>query len=790
MDKKIVRVSVKDLVNFGINKGSIDKGRASLMSDTAWEGSVFHSLFQKKMVSVHGSESFGKEVFVNDEISNDYVELKITGRIDGVLSDDSGTCIYEVKTTSRTISGIGMDEYPSHWAQAICYGYMYAKSEGLGSLVIRLLYINRELGEDRQFEKTYGFDELGSFFLDYANRYLEWTAGIRKWEIIRDGSIASLEFPFSSYRNGQRKMAEKAYVSIREGNRLFIQAPTGIGKTMGALFPAVKALGEGLVERIFYLTAKTVTAGIAIENQRKLCDSGLNLRTVVLTAKDKVCPKEKRNCDPDFCDRARDYYERSGNAVGALLKNQLMDRETIRKYADLYNICPFELSLDASLYADLIIGDYNYLFDPRVRLIRFFEDAGGDYCFLIDEAHNLVDRAREMYSCELAKEQILELKRETDPKWDDMKKGLEKVNKELSSLKKEYFGDSQGTAYESSGDMPAKLASAVRKCVSIMEAYLEYDMGEEYNKKFMDMYFNLLFFVKVSEMFDGRYAAFYIKNGSYLRVKLMCLDPSCLLSRAMDKGKASILFSATLEPASYYKNILGGRETDPFILLPSPFPKENLAVVIEGRVSTKYRDRDSSYDDIAFILRDSFSLKTGNYMVYFPSYKYLEDVLGIFEKISTGFEIMVQKPGMAENDREIFLERFERHGGNTLVAFAVMGGIFGEGIDLAGDRLSGVAVIGTGLPAVCPERELIKCYYDEINGQGFDYAYTYPGLNRVLQAAGRVIRSESDKGFVILIDSRFTGRKYLALYPLWWNPVCLEGNKPKAADCISRDLLL
>ncbi|MFO7611554.1 MAG: ATP-dependent DNA helicase [Clostridia bacterium] len=790
MEKKVVRVSVKDLVNFGINKGSIDKGKAAIMSDSAWEGSAFHSLFQKKMMNIHGGESFGKEVFVSDEISNDYVELKITGRIDGVLTDDSGTYIYEVKTISRNIGGIGVDEYPSYWAQAICYGYMYAKSKGLGSATIRLLYINRDSGEDRQFDKTYEFDELGSFYLDYANRYLEWTAGIRKWEIIRNNSIASLEFPFSSYRNGQRKMAEKAFVSIREGNRLFIQAPTGIGKTMGALFPAVKALGEGLVERIFYLTAKTVTAGIAIENQRKLCDSGLNLRTVVLTAKDKVCPREKRNCDPDICDRARDYYERSGNAVGDLLNNQLMDRETIRKYADLYNICPFELSLDASLYADLIIGDYNYLFDPRVRLVRFFEDTGGNYCFLIDEAHNLVERAREMYSCEIGKEQILELKRETDPKWDDMKKSLEKINKELASLKKEYFEDSQGTAFEISEDMPTKLAAAVRKCVSIMEPYLEYDMGEEYSIKLMDMYFNLLFFTKVSEMFDGRYATFYVKKGSYLRVKLMCIDPSYLLSKAMDKGKSSVLFSATLEPAVYYKSILGGRDRDSFVSLPSPFPGENLAVIIEGRISTKYRDRNLSYDDIAFMLRDSFSIKTGNYIAYFPSYKYLEDVLGVFEKISPEFEILTQKPGMAENDRETFLERFENHGNSTLVAFAVMGGIFGEGIDLAGDRLSGVAVIGTGLPAVCPERELIKRYYDGINGQGFDYAYTYPGLNRVLQAAGRVIRSENDRGFVLLIDSRFTGRKYMELYPSWWSPGCLSGNKAQAADYISPVLLL
>jgi DNA excision repair protein ERCC-2 len=584
---------------------------------------------------------------------------------------------------------------------------------------------------------------------------------------------------------GQREMAEKSYISIRDKKRLFVQAPTGIGKTMGAMFPAVKSLGEGLIDKIFYLTAKTVTAGIAVENYKKLSDAGLNLRTVVITAKDKVCPLEKRNCDPDYCDRAHNYYERAPKAVKDILGNQFLDRVLIRKYADLYNICPFELALDASLYCDMIIGDYNYLFDPRVKLLRFFEEVKDEYCFLVDEAHNLVDRGRDMFSCEIEKRSIMEVKRNTDPDWDDMKKRLEIINREMLDIKKERFEDTKGTAYDSSRDIPGRIVTACKRCAAVMEKYIDHEMDDEYNAIFMDFYFNLLFFCKVAELYDERYATFYILKSNNLKIKLMCLDPSYLLGKAMDKGRSTILFSATLEPASYYMSILGGREEDSNISLPSPFPDENLKVAIEGRISTKYRDRDLSYDDIAFVLRDSFKVRTGNYMVFFPSYKYLNSVLSTYEQICGDMEILVQQPGMDEIEREIFLKRFDDHGDSTLVAFAVMGGIFGEGIDLAGDKLSGVAIIGTGLPMVCPEREMIKQYYDETNGRGFDYAYTYPGLNRVLQAAGRVIRSEVDRGFVVLIDTRFAGRKYRALYPYWWSPRYFTGNDWAVSNYIS-----
>lgn len=790
MSKKLIRISVKNLVNFSLNKGHIEKGKTVMLLESARDGTACHMAFQKQMTKEYGQENFEKEVYVTDEVSNDEVILKVSGRIDGLLSDGEKVSIYEVKTTWKEINKIGRNDYPAHWGQAVCYGYMYLKKENRDSIIIKLVYINRDTREKKEFREVYTFGEVEKQFNCFIKEYITWMMHVRKWETLRNKSIKSLPFPFSDYRRGQRSFAVKSYISIRDKTRLFAQAPTGIGKTIGAMFPAVKAIGEGLIDRIFYLTAKTVTAGIAADTYKKMCKAGLNLRVVVITAKDKVCPLEKRNCDPEKCERANNYYERSNNAVKDLLNNQFLDRNTIKEYADLYNICPFELSLDASIYSDLIICDYNYLFDPRIKLQRFFDEVKENYCFLVDEAHNLVDRGREMYSSEIEKDKVLELRRETDPKWDDMKKRLTKLNNELNSIKKKIFQETKNDVHESGREIPGDLVTAAKQCTAIMEKYLDYEMKEEYNEKFLDFYFNLLYFSKVSEMYDEKYSVFYMIERKSFRVKLMCLDPSRLLSKAMDKGTSTILFSATLEPASYFKSILGGREQDRSISLASPFPGENLMVAVEGRISTKYKDRDMSYAEIAVLLRESVKSKTGNYIVFFPSYKYMNDVLKIYEDICGEVEIMVQKPGMAEIDREIFLERFETYGSNTLVAFAVMGGIFGEGIDLEGEKLSGVIIIGTGLPTVCAEREMIRSYYNENNGRGFDYAYTYPGLNRVLQAAGRVIRSESDRGFIILIDSRFAGRKYKALYPIWWKPEYFTGGDRSMADSISTFHLL
>lgn len=766
MKKKAIKVSVKDLVSFSVSNGNIEKKGSFTMMDSAYEGIAIHSIFQKKMIKQYGIEKFQKEKHLTYEIENDEVKLLISGRIDGLLIDEQ-TTIYEVKTTLKDVDDIDKNEYLTHWGQAFSYGYIYCEQNKLEEVNIVLLYINRENDQEKSFEMVYKFEQLKKIFNEYAYKYLSWMTKLRRWYIIRNNSAKSMEFPFTEYRIGQRQLAIKSYKAIRDEERLYICAPTGIGKTMGTMFPAIKAIGEGLIDRIFYVTAKTVTKKIAAQAYKILSDNGLNLRALIITAKDKVCPYEIRNCDPLVCEEANGYYERMPKARKEILKEQFFDRETIKKYAMMFNICPFELSLDIASYSDLIICDYNYIFDPRIKLQRFFTDIKEKYCFLVDEAHNLVDRGRSMYSASLLKSDILLLKRKTNKKWDDVIKRLAKMNKELNTLKKMHF-DSISKGYYQENEIPGKLVTAARKTATIMEKYFEYDMTLEYSEMFLDVYFKLYYFSKVSELFDERYKSFYELERNEFSVKLICIDPSYLLSKAMDNSINATLFSATLEPKKYYMDILGSREFDKSISLYSPFPKENLKVIVESRISTKYKDRDSTYESIALLLKKSFDQKIGNYIVFFPSYKYLNSVLEIYEAIESDNEIITQKRGMDEIDREIFIERFDNHGKVTLVAFAVMGGIFGEGIDLEGEKLNGVVIIGTGLPMICAEKEMIKDYYDIKLGRGYDYSYIYPGINRVLQAAGRVIRTKTDRGFVILIDSRFASARYRRLFPTWW----------------------
>ncbi len=766
MNKKIIKVSVKDLVSFSTNKGSIERKGSFTMMDSAYEGTVIHQIFQKKMLKTHGKEKFTKEQYLSYTLENDQVSLEISGRIDGVLLADT-VIIYEVKTTLREVDDILQEEYVSHWGQAFCYGYIYALQNKLDEVTIELLYINRETDQEKSFTINYKIEQLKQVFNNYAHKYLNWMTKQIAWQKIRNISAQSMEFPFLTYRLGQREMASKVYRSIRDEERLYITAPTGIGKTMATIFPAVKALGEGLVDRIFYLTAKTVTVKVATQAYKILNQKGLNLRALVITAKDKVCPFEVRNCDPEVCDKANGYYDRMPDARRQILKEQFFDRETINKYASMYNICPFELSLDIATYSDLIICDYNYLFDPRIKLQRFFTEVKENYSFLVDEAHNLVNRGRDMYSSEINKRDLMTLRRKTNPEWNDLKKRISRVNKILNELKKNYF-DNIDEGYYQNKEIPGKLVVEIKKMATIMEKYFDYELKPEYEELFLEVYFTAYYFSKVAEFYDERYKTFYQYDKHNFIVKLMCIDPSFLLSKAMDKGINTTLFSATLEPKRYYMDLLGSREFDKSLSLYSPFPAENLKVIIEGRISTKYKDRDMSYDDIAKLLKQVFEQKRGNYMVFFPSYKYMQSVLEYYKEISGDVDIMVQKQRMDEIEREIFLERFDNHGQSTLVAFAVMGGIFAEGIDLEGEKLNGVVIVGTGLPMICPENEMIKEYYDQTIGRGFDYAYVYPGMNRVLQAAGRVIRTENDRGFIVLVDTRFAGARYRRLFPSWW----------------------
>ena len=568
--------------------------------------------------------------------------------------------------------------------------------------------------------------------------------------------------------------------SISRKKRLFIQAPTGIGKTLSTIFPAVQAMGAGKASKVFYLTAKTITRTVAEEAFRILRSRGLVFTAVTITAKEKLCPMEKTECNPEACPYAKGHFDRVNEAVFDILHlEQEMDRETVLRYAEKYRVCPFEFCLDISSWTDGIICDYNYVFDPNVRLKRYFADgASGDYLFLVDEAHNLVSRAREMYSASVYKEDFLEVKRIIKGKSPRLERQLDRCNKLLLSMKRE-CGD-----WQLLEDVTG-LAAGIMTAFSYMETFMEEFPEFPERETVLDFYFCLRDFLNIYEELDGHYQIYEEnrEDGSFL-VRLFCVDPSRLLSRCMDQGASTILFSATLLPVRYYKTLLSGNQEDYAVYVNSPFPEENRLLMVAEDVSSRYTRRSpSEYRKVADYIRIVTQSRPGNYMVFFPSYQYMGEIEEILEEEPLEADLLVQGQGMGEAEKTEFLEEFEKERSHSLAAFCVMGGVFSEGIDLKEERLIGVIVVGTGLPMVCAEQEVLKGYFDETEEKGFDFSYQYPGMNKVLQAAGRVIRTPEDRGVILLLDDRFLRRDHLELFPREWERFQVV-NRGNAARCL------
>ena len=611
------------------------------------------------------------------------------------------------------------------------------------------------------------------------HEYFKWARYLCHHELQRNQSISGLEFPFP-YREGQRDLAVAVYKTISRKKRLFIQAPTGIGKTLSTIFPAVQAMGAGKASKVFYLTAKTITRTVAEEAFRILRSRGLVFTAVTITAKEKLCPMEKTECNPEACPYAKGHFDRVNEAVFDILHlEQEMDRETVLRYAEKYRVCPFEFCLDISSWTDGIICDYNYVFDPNVRLKRYFADgASGDYLFLVDEAHNLVSRAREMYSASVYKEDFQEVKRIIKGKSPRLERQLDRCNKLLLSMKRE-CGD-----WQLLEDVTG-LAAGIMTAFSYMETFMEEFPEFPERETVLDFYFCLRDFLNVYEELDGHYRIYEEnrEDGSFL-VRLFCVDPSRLLSRCMDQGASTILFSATLLPVRYYKTLLSGNQEDYAVYVNSPFPEENRLLMVAEDVSSRYTRRSpSEYRKVADYIRIVTQSRPGNYMVFFPSYQYMGEIEEILEEEPLKADLLVQGQGMGEAEKAEFLEEFEKERSHSLAAFCVMGGVFSEGIDLKEERLIGVIVVGTGLPMACAEQEVLKGYFDETEEKGFDFSYQYPGMNKVLQAAGRVIRTPGDRGVILLLDDRFLRRDHLELFPREWEHFQVV-NRGNAARCL------
>ena len=693
-------------------------------------------------------------------------DLRVEGRADGVIikGDTSEVIIDEIKGILRDLSLI---EQPVnvHLAQAKCYAYIYAKQHSLREIGIQMTYCNLDTEEIRRFLSHYTYEALECWFEELISSYEKWARFQIKWEEKRNSSIRLVEFPFS-YREGQREVAAAVYRTILRKKKLFLQAPTGVGKTISTLFPSVKAIGEGLGEKIFYLTAKTITRTVAEQAFRILGEQGLQMKVITLTAKEKICKCEETECNPVSCPYAKGHFDRVNDAVYDLIMNyNEITRDVIENQSEKYMVCPFEMSLDVSLWVDAVICDYNYAFDPTAHLKRFFsENAGKKYIFLVDEAHNLVERGREMYSARLYKEDFLELKKMMRVKEPILSKKADEVNRQFLLLKREC---EEYRVLESVSHLAIKLMNLLAE----MERFFEKSSESDKRDQVLELYFKVREFLNIHDILDENYVIYseYQQDGRFM-VKLFCVNPAVNLQAYLEYGIGTVFFSATLLPVRYYKKLLSIETDDYAIYADSPFPKDSRLLLIGRDVSTRYTQRGPEmYRRIASYIVGAADAKKGNYMVFFPSYRVMEEVHSVFSEKCGKISSAVQSPFMSEEDREVFLKEFDEIREESFVGFCVMGGIFSEGIDLPEDKLIGVIIVGTGLPQVCNEREIVKQYFSGIGSDGFEYAYLYPGMNKVLQSAGRVIRTEKDRGLILLLDERFSTGRYRELFPREWS---------------------
>jgi DNA excision repair protein ERCC-2 len=769
--KTKLTIGVRELVEFVLRSGDlkVEFAGASRAADAI-------RLHQK--IQYSRPAGYAPEVVISYPVETPDLILAIGGRIDGVFEGAAVPVIDEIKTTRRNPEECLREENPLHWGQAKVYAFLYAAERGLTEVGVQLTYARLDTGETREVRRHFAVNELQSFFEGVVARYLEWAAVITHWCRQRDDSIRSLAFPFDAYRPGQREMVDAVRRTIQGAGRIFIQAATGIGKTMAVLFPAVRSLADRACAKVFYLTARTTGRLAAEKALNELRARGLRLKRLSLTAKEKACFNPDRACSPEECDFARGHYDRLPAARRALFDADAWTREAVAAAAQQFQVCPFEFSLDLSLWADLVVCDYNYAFDPKAYLRRFFLEQTGDYAFLVDEAHNLVDRSRDMFSAELRQQPFRDLRRAVKGALPAVYRTLGRINTWMLEARKRAEAAGVPTADRSA---PEELYPLLRDFMAAAEKWLEKNIPSAFREELLERYFEAGGFLRVAEQFDESYAACYETQSRDLRLKLFCIDPSRQIGDALNRCRSAVFFSATLTPLDYFQTMLAS-ESAKALSLPSPFPAENLAVFVADRLSTYYRQRDRTRYEVAQILRSLVQPHAGNYLLFFPSYQYMRMVLEAFQSASTDVDVIVQEPGMSERQRESFLARFETDNPRTLVGFAVMGGIFGEGIDLAGTRLSGAAVVGVGLPAVGLERELIRDYFASRLDEGFEYAYMYPGINRVLQAAGRVIRTETDRGVVLLIDQRYGSEHYRALLPEGWRPVRVGTHEKLAAE--------
>ncbi len=825
-----IELSVRELCALAFQSGDLDTRFSPVPRfEAARMGRELHQKLQK----MHG-EGYHSEVTLRHECRLDGLTFAVSGRADGVLIDpDSGDyTVEEIKTTNRPSWQISeCFSRQADMGQLVCYGYFLAAAKSLSRLTLRLTYVSTCDSEIHYQDAIMTSDALKSAFVTMLDVIFLRARDLREREVTLRPLAKDVRFPYPSLREEQGDMIKEIWRDIRHGQTVFAQAPTGIGKTISTLYPAVKCLGAGKCDKIFYLTAKSATRREAVGAVEKLRAAGAPLRAVVIAAREPMCMniaakssdgRLTRHCNPDLCPYAKGYYDRVEGVIRALLSKEkgLYTPKVILEAAEQGRVCPYELSLDLSERCEVVICDYNYVFSPSVYLRRYFSEGipgtdGNRYLFLVDEAHNLPDRARDLYSATLSLSEMTVIQdilvsfEQSDceirqsllfPDEDSSHTTAVTVTRDMDDL----VGDLKRAAWlcretlredidgvkrgaDLRRDAPLLLLETVSLLCKKSDGWLRRNAAHPMYKTVDELSSKLRAFRTAGTYYDGHYATLTEVEGEDVRVTLVCLDPAGILRPILQKAVARVLFSATLTPQDYFADILGGGEDSVCVAFESPFPPDRLCVVVADHISLRQEDRQKSIRQVVSYIAAAVSAKKGNYLVYFPSYDYMNKVKDAFQSKYPKVHLLTQTQGMTAAERDAFISAFSESDDKLKMGFCVLGGSFSEGVDLPGNSLIGVIILGTGIPGLSSLRNIMAEHYgEEREGEGYAYAYTYPGMNRVLQAAGRVIRRPEDKGVVILLDDRFAAPPYTSLYPAHWKNMVAVGDPASLNDHLRR----
>lgn len=744
-----LRVAVRELCEFTAKEGDLDLRFTP--SPTAAEGMAGHAT----VVARRGPDYVSELPLIGE-----FEGLTVSGRADGF--DPEFRLLEEIKTHRGDISRIPANHRLLHWAQVKVYGWLLCQELGFEELDLAVVYFNVITQQETVFRERHSAESLGEFFALHCRRYIDWARQEQAHQQARNQALENLSFPYGEFRHGQRQLAEAVYRAARDGHYLLAQATTGIGKTLGTLFPQLKAMPGQQLDRLFFLSAKTPGRRLALDALQRLREADTPLRVLEHVARDKACEHPSKACHGDSCPLAKGFYDRLPAARSAALKERWLDQQAVRNIAIAHGVCPYYLSQELCRWSDVVVCDYNYYFDLGALLHSLTLINQWRVCLLVDEAHNLVERGRGMYSAELDQARFKAMCRDAPKR---LKSVLERVDRHWDQLHRE-----QEVPYQVYPLAPDLLLAALGKAVSAITDLLT-DQPEGNGGELLSFYLDAMLFCRLAESF-GPHSLFDINrdeagNGrSYSTLCIRNILPAPFLGPRFEDAHSATLFSATLSPSHYYLDLLGLPEETQCLDVASPFSAEQLHVQVVRNLSTRYQHRDASLAPICQLMARQYAERPGNYLAFFSSYQYLEQVLQELRRDHPQIPVWTQSRQMDEAARQGFIERFQI--GGRGIGFAVLGGVFGEGVDLPGERLIGAFVATLGLAQLNPINEEIRQRMDSLFGNGYDYTYLYPGLQKVVQAAGRVIRTPEDQGVLYLIDDRFARPEVRRLLPTWW----------------------